>query len=112
MPDILCSDCNQPAVVTETPMPLCLMHARILIPRALAKADPGDISTCLACLMSYRTAEWSRCPNDACPTNRGPSVFDQLKAEGDEPEEGWPSDVEEPRDFDPEAYFDEEGDDA
>ena len=90
-----CVDCFEEAVVFDRPMPLCAMHARILL------CPDKMLVTCGVCGMSYDMNEWDFCPNDDCILNH---------AEQDEYERTLPdpSDFIEPDDRD---YYDAEAED-
>lgn len=76
-----CSDCPKPAIVTEQELPLCGLHAYILMDRGVE-----DPTICMSCLMRYDGAKWNVCPNDGCITN-DPEYYD---FDGPEPEDDEP----------------------
>lgn len=90
---LVCSDCNAPnPEVQDQPMPQCLKCYAVT-----HTAKHLNLVTCIQCSYSYSSDEWNRCPNDDCVANRR-SPWDTMRDEGDS-------------EIDPEAYFDELGDD-
>lgn len=85
-----CVDCNSPATVVDRPMPLCDLHARILL------CPDVKLELCLACLMSYDSDAFDRCPNQDCAINAYEDEMDRANDpeyydfDGPEPEDDEP----------------------